>query len=177
MYRVFLQAAGLTSSVRMRYGSWSEVYTAFRAGQIDAVVGVLTNGRPSSGIQELESTIDIRVVPVDAPVLAIAQQRNPGILEDELRPEQWQAMKAPARVPAMTGIIATSSDVTPEIGYEMTKAILDRASEVRALGTPLAGLDLESAVQHLIPSAPVNAGAARYFMERGVWRNDLTIDA
>lgn len=177
MYNVLLQAAGLADRVRMRYGSWSEVYTAFRASQIDAVVGVLTNGRPSSGIQELESTIEIRVLPVPAPVLATARQRNPGILEGTLGPEQWQAMDAAARVPAMTGIVAASVDVTPETGYEVTKAILDRAAEVRHYGAPLAGVGLESAVRNLIPAAAVNAGAAQYFKEQAVWRDDLTIAA
>lgn len=177
MYNVLLQAAGLDGRVRMRYGSWSEVYTAFRAGQIDAVVGVLTNGRPSSWIQQLESTMEIRVVPVPAPVITAARERNPGILEGTLGPEQWQAVSAAAGVPAMTGIVATSADVTPETGYEVTKAILDRAAEVRKLGAPLAGLDLESAVGNLIAAAPVNAGAAQYFKEQGVWRDDLTIAA
>jgi TRAP-type uncharacterized transport system substrate-binding protein len=119
--------------------------------------------------------MEIRVVPMPVPVLAAARERNAGILEDTLGPEQWQLVEANAPVPAMTGIVAVSPDVTPEMGYEMTKAILDRAAEVRKLGAPLAGLDLESAVRNLIPAAPVNAGAAEYFKEQGVWRDDLAI--
>jgi hypothetical protein len=63
------------------------------------------------------------------------------------------------------------------VGYEVTRAILDRAAEVRKLGSPLSGLDLKSAVRNLLPEATVNAGAAQYFMEQGVWRDDLTIAA
>jgi TRAP transporter TAXI family solute receptor len=177
MYMLLLQAAGLDGQVRMRYGSWSEVYTAFRADQIDAVVGVLTNGRPSSGIQQLELTMDIRAVDVPVAVLARARERNPGILEDRLGPAQWGILGSDAPVPAMTGILASSPEVSPEVGYEVTRAILDRAAEVRKLGSPLSGLDLKSAVRYLLPDAPVNAGAAQYFMEQGVWRDDLTIAA
>jgi TRAP transporter TAXI family solute receptor len=177
MYKVIMEAANLDGRMRWRYGSWSEVYTAFRADQIDAVVGVLTNGRRSSGIQQLESTMEIRAVTVPVPVLARARNRNPGILEDRLGPDQWAILGDDVPVPAMTGIVASSPDVTPEVGYEVTRAILDRAAEVRKLGSPLSGLDLKSAVRNLLPEAPVNAGAAQYFMEQGVWRNDLTIAA
>jgi TRAP-type uncharacterized transport system substrate-binding protein len=119
--------------------------------------------------------MDIRALTVPTSVLARARERNPGILEASLGPDQWGILVTDARVPAMTGIVATSTDVTPEVGYEVTRAILDRASEVRSLGAPLSGLDTESAVRYLLPAAPVNAGAAQYFMEQGAWRDELTI--
>jgi TRAP-type uncharacterized transport system substrate-binding protein len=59
----------------------------------------------------------------------------------------------------------------------VTRAILDRAQEVRKLGAPLGSLSIELAVRNLVAEAPVNAGAARYFREQGVWRNELRIAA
>jgi TRAP transporter TAXI family solute receptor len=175
MYKVLMRSANLHDRVRWRYGSWSEVYTAFRANQVDSVVGVLTNGARSSGIQQLEATLDIRVLEIPASVLDLARTANPGILEGELDSRDWAAIDRPTRVPALTGIVASSSCISSEVGYEVTKTILDRAVEVRKLGAPLNGLAIDLGVRNLITAAPVNAGAAQYFKERGVWRHDLTI--
>jgi TRAP transporter TAXI family solute receptor len=175
MYNVLMNAAGLHDRIQWRYGSWSEVYTAFRANQIDSVVGVLTNGQPSSGIRQLEANTDLEVLGIPAPVLERARCANPGILEDRLGPGQWAVLSAPVRVPMMTGIVAASTDISPEVGYEVTKSILDRAADVRQFGAHLSGLTPELAARHLLATAPVNAGAARYFRENGLWRSDLTI--
>ncbi|HZD54521.1 MAG TPA: TAXI family TRAP transporter solute-binding subunit [Woeseiaceae bacterium] len=177
MYGVLMRSAGLHERVRWRYGSWSEIYTAFRADQIDAVVGVLTNGVRSSWIRQLESTLDLRVVRIPRRILLHARSVNPGILEHQLDGADWPAIDGPMRVPALTGIVASSPEVSAETGYVVTKAIIDRAAEVRKLGAPLSGLDIDSAVGNLVAAAPVNAGAAQYFRENGVWRDELAIAA
>ena len=175
MYRVLMNSAGMGDRVRWRFGSWSEIYTAFRAKQIDSVVGVLTNGIPSSGIQQLQATLEIRSLPVPTSVLELAHAANPGIIEGRLTPRDWAAIDEPVRVPALTGIVAASRDVSAEVGYTVTKAILDRTEDVKKLGAPLNGLAIETAARHLLSTAPVNAGAAQYFKENNVWRSDLLI--
>ena len=175
MYNVLMDSAGMRDRIRWRYGSWSEVYSAFGAEQIDSVVGVLTNGTLSSGILQLQATREIRALTVPLTVIRHAQQANPGIVEGRLEPNDWEAIASPMVVPAMTGIVASSIDVSPEVGYRVTKAILDHADDVKKLGAPLDGLGIETAARELLPDFPVNAGAAQYFRENGVWRNDLRI--
>lgn len=175
MYNVLMASAQLQDRVRWRYGSWSEIYTAFRAKQIDCVVGVLTNGRLSSGIQQLQASFGLRALGIPGSIIADARSSNPGIFAGELTSLDWNVVNRPTPVPVMTGIVASGPTVSAEIGYTVTKAILDRAAEVRKLGAPLSGLTLEAAVSNLVDSAPVNAGAARYFQEQGVWRSELTI--
>lgn len=177
MYNLLTDAAGLHDRIKWRYGSWSEVYTAFRARQIDSVVGVLSSGTPSGGILQLEAGLDLRVLEIPGEVLAQARGRNPGILEDSLDSDDWPVVSGIVRVPMMTGIVATSLSVSAEVGYEVTRTILGRIAEVRQIGGPLRQFDEEMAVRHLIPTAPVNAGAAAYFKETGVWRDDLTVAA
>jgi TRAP transporter TAXI family solute receptor len=79
MYRVILQASGIRDAVNWRYGSWSEIYTAFRARQLDAVVGVMTNRVPSSWIRQLDSTLELQALEIPAEILAAASSSNPGV--------------------------------------------------------------------------------------------------
>lgn len=175
MYNVLLRSAGLHQQVRWRYGSWSEVYSAFRAAQVDSVVGMLTNGVRSRWIQQLEATMQIRAVEIPPGVLQRARSVNPGILDEELGPQDWSAVGRHMRVPAIAGIVAAGAAVTPEVGYAVTRSILDNAATLRETGPALRSFDLDFAVRQLITAAPVNPGAAQYFREQGVWRSDLSI--
>ena len=93
----------------------------------------------------------------------------------ELTPEDWPMLEEPVRAPIFTGILGAASSVSAEDGYTITKSVLDNLEEVKSFGKPLAGLGVESAVNNLLEAYPVNAGAAQYFKEQGVWRDELKI--
>lgn len=175
MFNLLLRSAGLYEQVQWRYGSWSEIYTAFRAGQIDSVVGMLTNRVRSKWIRQLDATMPIRALEIQPGILAQARGANPGILIERLEPGDWSAVERPMQVPAIAGIVAASADVTPEVGYEVTSSILSRSADLKSSGPALNLFDPDFAVRHLISAAPVNAGAAQYFIEQGLWRDDLTV--
>jgi TRAP-type uncharacterized transport system substrate-binding protein len=78
-------------------------------------------------------------------------------------------------VPMTTGILAASPAVTPEEGYEATKAVFSSAAELQKIGLALKNVDLDFAVRNLMSDYPVNAGAAQYFQEAGVWNPALAI--
>ena len=69
----------------------------------------------------------------------------------------------------------TADTASAEDGYEIVKSVLDNVDEVKSFGKPLAGIGLEAAVNNLLAAYPVNAGAAQYYKEKGVWREELKI--
>ena len=72
------------------------------------------------------------------------------------------------------GVLATRPDIPDDVAYAVTKAIYDNAEFVQARGgVQLKDITPKFATEFLMPSYPVHAGAAKYFKEKGVWREDL----
>lgn len=176
--RILLESAGLGKDGRdvdWVYGGWKEAYNNFQLGQIDCIFGIFTNGTPIGLITQVNTAVPLRAIEYPQEVLDAAIERNPGILVADLTPEDWPALTAPVRSPVFTGILGSATSVSAEDGYTIVKSVLDNVDEVKSFGKPLAGLNLESAVNNLLAAYPVNAGAAQYFKEKGVWRDELTI--
>jgi len=175
MAKLMLKEAGVLDEIDWVYGGLGEVYESFSVGNTDSVYGVFTNGTPLNLITQLELTRKMRALEYSEEVLDRVNAINPGIVIGELTPENWPALERPVRTPKITGILGSDDRVTPEVGYEVTKTILNNAEEVRSFGVPLAGVNPEDAVRNLLPAFPVNAGAAQYFKEQGTWREELII--
>ncbi len=175
IYRILFEEAGIAADVNWRYGSWSEVYNSFQVGQMDAVVGVLTNGKHFGLITQAEAVGKLRALEIPLKVLEASSARNPGILYAQVTPEQWHILERPTWMPMLGGVLGAHTAVSAEAGYEITKAVIGNAEAVRKFGAQLSGVSLENGVNGLMRGFPVNAGAAQYFKEKGVWRDDLTI--
>ena len=173
--RVLFEVAGMLNDIDFVYGAWGEVYDNFGLGQIDAVYGIFTNGFPAGVVSKAEAANRLRALEVPVDILRAANAANAGILVSELTPDTWPALDRAISVPALAGILGVDTTVTAEQGYAITKAVLDNAEEVRGFGQALAGITPENAVASLLVGHPVNAGAAQYYKENGLWRDELTI--
>lgn len=175
MYKILIEAAGMSDKVKWNYGSWNDTYNALKSGGTDAAVAVLTNGRPSPQITEVQSATKLRVIPYPEPALAKARQLNAGIMRGEVTPTEWNALDKPTMIPSFAGILAVRPDVDEETAYKIVKAIYDNAAEVRKVGVQLQDIKPEFSTKYLMEGYPVHPGAAKYFKEKGLWRDDLKI--
>jgi len=175
LWKTLFQEAGLYDRIRWTYGSWRESYDALKSGAIDCTATLLTSGRPAPIMIELETAHRVRLLDVPPEILARARRINPGIMAFEATPERWKSLERPVQTPAFSGILAAHPRVDAETGYTVTQAIYDHAAEVQKISIELQDIRLDFATKYLIEGVPVNAGAARYFREKGVWRNELTI--
>jgi uncharacterized protein len=175
-WRTLLEQAGMKDKVRLQFGSWRETIDALKSGAVDSCVSICYSGRPAAVVNELETSHKIRVIETPLEPLKKSNEINPGILIVETSPEHWKASgPKPLTAPGFSGVLAAHPRITPEIGYEVTKAVFEHADEVRAIAAELREIRLDFATKYLLKGTPVNAGAARYFKEKGVWRDDLTI--
>ncbi|EWH02974.1 TAXI family TRAP transporter solute-binding subunit [Halomonas sp. BC04] len=175
MHQTILQAAGVADDVNWTYGSWNDTFSAFQAGSVDAIPSTLTNGRASPALAEIDSTVEFRVLPIEPEVLERAQAINSGLLATTVSAEQWDKVEGEMLMPAISGVLATRPGVTDDEAYAVCQAIFDDPEQVRRVGSQLQDIGVEFAVAYLLPNYPVNAGAARYFQERGVWRDELVV--
>lgn len=175
MWKVLFQAAGLESEVDWNYGSWRETYDAFKAGKVDVIPANITNGRPSPILSELLVSEEVRALELSEELLDKASEINPGILTGPVDSAVWNGEGGTIRAPSFSGIVGAAASVDEQIGYAVTKAVFENEEEIRAIGVQLQDIRLQFAVKYLLSAYPVNPGAAKYFKERGVWRDDLTI--
>lgn len=166
---------GVKAEIDWTFGSWREIYDAFRSGAIDCCPGLLAGGLPSPLLQELQTTIEVKGLGWPADAIDHARSVNSGIMRYEADPALWSGVSEPTPCTASAGILAAHPRIDAETGYAITKAVFDNAAEVRKVSMELQNIDPEFAVRYLMETMPVNAGAAQYFKEIGVWRDELRI--
>ncbi|WP_029029799.1 TAXI family TRAP transporter solute-binding subunit [Salinarimonas rosea] len=172
-WRLMFEESAIGDDVRWTFGSWREIYDGFMAGNIDCIPAILTALRPSPIVVELTTNYPVRPVSFPDALIARAQEENPGIMRFEVTPETWPHLSEPAVASGSSGILAANPNVSPEAAYAMTKAVFENVADLHTISNVLTSVKLEDATRYLVPGVPVNAGAAQYFKEQNVWRDDL----
>jgi len=175
MWRQLFQKAGLHDKVRWTYGSWRETYDGFKAGAIDCIASLLVDGRPSAIVNELETTVKLKPLRVDEALINEAAKGNPGAFAFSLTPDRWKIIDGPTPTPSCSGILGARPEaVSNDAGYKIVKAIYENEADIRRISQDLDMIRVELATRYLLKGFPVNGGAARYYRERNVWRDDLS---
>lgn len=176
LWQALFEAAGLKNEVNWTYGSWKESYDALAANAVDCIPSLLTSGNPSGVLQRLEATHKVRILPIEPDLVKKAAAINPGVLSAVITPKTWKSLTSDTRMLSFGGVLATRPDVPEDVVYNVTKAIYDNAEFVRKRGgVALKDIDPKFATEYLMEAYPVHPGAAKYFKEKGVWRNELKI--
>ncbi|MEZ5655552.1 MAG: TAXI family TRAP transporter solute-binding subunit [Sphingobium sp.] len=174
-YKLIFEAAGLHDKVQWMFSSWNESYDAVRDGAADATVAIMLGGEIAGGAEELSLSTSLRVIDIPAHITDRAIAENPGLSLTEVSPETFGLIEKSSMIPSFVGIMGCSSAIDEETGYKITKSIFSHPEDIKRLGRLFQFIDLKFALNRLVPFAPVNAGAARYFKEVGIWRDDLLI--
>jgi uncharacterized protein len=176
LWHTLFEAAGIKDDVNWTYGSWNESYDALAANAVDCIPSLLTSGNPSGALQRLETTHKVRMLPISPELIAKAAKLNPGVLAATVTPETWKSLPEPTLMVSFGGVLATRPDIPEEVAYAVTQSIFENAEFVRDRGgVALKDIRPDFATQYLMSAYPVHAGAAKYFKEKGVWRDDLKI--
>lgn len=176
LWHTLFEAAGIKDDVKWTYGSWKESYDALASNAVDCIPSLLTAGNPSGILQRLETSHKLRVLPITPDLVAKASKMNPGVMSATITPETWKSLPGPTLMVSFGGVLATRPDVPEDVAYAVTKAVFDNADFVRQRGgVRLKDIRLDFATKYLMDAYPVHAGAAKYFKEKGVWRDELKI--
>lgn len=175
MHHCLMRAAGLEEEIRWTYGSWNEIYDAFKTKRVDVVPGVITNDAVSARLMEARAAVDVVPLSIPEEVMTRVQAINSGIYSAFASTAEWSGIEEPILLPFSIGILAAARETSAEVGYQVTKSIFDDAEKIRSLGLALRYVDLDFALRGLMPEFPVNAGALQYFRERGIVNDALSI--
>ncbi|MDR7483920.1 MAG: TAXI family TRAP transporter solute-binding subunit [Armatimonadota bacterium] len=122
-------------------------------------------GLPLPSILELETTHDVRVFGVAAPDVRKVQEKWPYMLPGVVPPGTYKSTREP--VPSVLGfnVLIGHKDLPRNFAYAIVKAAYDNQTALAAAHP--AGKEMPAERAALSP-APLHAGAALYFQEKGV---------
>lgn len=132
-------------------------------GHLDASISVL--GAPSSLLNELAATQDVKLLSIDA---SIAEQiaADSGVEAYTITADAYDFLDADvSTLSVFAALVASTTQVSPELGYEITRVIYEHADEITLPQGALISLDEALIGQGDVPLHP---GAEQYFEEQGI---------
>jgi len=132
-------------------------------GQIDATMFVV--GTPVAGLTQLSATTDVRLLPVDDDVASEVEEAGSETAYD-IPADVYDFLEEDVQTVAVfASLIASTTQVSEDIGYEITKATFENADSITVEAAQF--VDVEEALLG-IGEIPLHPGAERYFEEVGL---------
>jgi len=132
-------------------------------GQIDATMFVV--GTPVAGLTQLSATTDVRLLPVDDDVASEVEEAGSETAYD-IPADVYDFLEEDVQTVAVfASLIASTTQVSEDVGYEITKATFENADSITVEAAQF--VDIEEALLG-IGDIPLHPGAARYFEEVGL---------
>ena len=179
MWRDLFTAAGVAEDkIEWSFGSWTETYGAMKKGAVDVIPVLLTNGRPSGRVSDLEASgVKMRILDIPNSAFDAVKSKNPGILRSTVQPSDntTKFVTEPTSMVTLAGIVGANPKVDADGVYDMMKGIMDNLDWLKSKGSELKDVSPEFGIANLMSGYPVHPGAARYYKEKGIWRDDLTV--
>jgi len=143
----------------------SEQSMALCDNKIDAIV--FTVGHPSGSIQEATTTCDTVLVNVTGDEITALIEENSFYGPATIPGGMYNGNPDDVSTFGVAATFVSSSNVPDEIAYQVVKAVFENFDEFKRLHPAFAVLTKEGMVHNAL-SAPLHAGAERYYREAGL---------
>ncbi|MAC77783.1 MAG: C4-dicarboxylate ABC transporter [Rhodobacteraceae bacterium] len=146
---------------KVEYLPFAESVELMKNRQLDATLQ--SSGLGSAALKDLSATQDVTFVSVPAEVAeTLGAPYAAGVIPAGTYPGQ------DADIPtlAITNILVTSSDVSDELAYEMTKLLFENLDQMKAAHAAAGAIDIKNAVKN--SPIPLHPGAIKYYKEQGL---------
>jgi len=163
---VLMAAHGMSASA---FGQISELDStahgqALCDGTIDALV--YTIGVPNAGVSLVTDGCDGRILNLNGKVERNLVKSNPYYAFAKIPRLTYRTVDQPITTFGVVATLVTSADVANNDVYELTRAVMENIDDFRQLHPAFATLAPKSMVVDGL-SAPLHAGALKYYREKG----------
>lgn len=132
-------------------------------GQIDATMFVV--GTPVAGLTQIAATTDVKLLPLDDGVADEVEASGSETAYD-IPSDAYDFLEEDLQTVAVfAAIVASTTQVSEDVGYEITRATFEQAENITVEAAQF--VDLDEALLG-IGDIPLHPGAERYFEEAGV---------
>lgn len=143
----------------------SEQAQALCDNKIDAMV--FAAGHPNGSIQEVTTTCDSRLIPVDGPVIEKLIETRPYYAKAVIPGDMYKGNPQDVETFGVKATFVTSSKVDRDVIYQVVKAVFENFDAFKTLHFVFAGLEKEQMVHDGL-TAPLHDGARQYYEEAGL---------
>jgi uncharacterized protein len=124
-------------------------------------------GHPSANIQDPTTACGAKLVPLTGPAVDKLVSANPYYAKVEIPGGMYANNPQPTPTYGVTATMVASSNTPDEVVYAVVKAVFDNLEEFKKLHPAFANLEAKEMVKNG-NSAPLHAGAEKYFKEKGL---------
>ena len=128
---------------------------------------VFTVGHPSGSVQEATTTCDTKLVPVTGAEVDQLVEDNPYYAKTVIPGGMYRGTDQDVETFGVKATFVSSADVPDDVVYAVTKAVFENFDDFKKLHPAFETLQKEDMVTQAL-SAPLHAGAEKYYQEAGM---------
>jgi uncharacterized protein len=133
--------------------------------KVDAIV--FTVGHPNGSISEATTTCNAKIIPVTGPVIKKIVDSEPYYSWATIPGGMYRGNPKSVTTFGVRATVATTTKVPEKVTYELVKAVFSNFDEFKKLHPAFAHLKKSEMVKTAL-SAPLAAGAKKYYQEQGL---------
>lgn len=123
-------------------------------------------GHPNGALKEAAASCNAHLVPVTGPAIDKLVADNPYYAKAVIPGELYKGSDQPVDTFGVYATLVSSTDVSPEVVYDVVKAVFDNFDRFKRLHPAFANLKEQDMIKNAL-SAPLHEGAVKYYKERG----------
>ncbi|AEC16100.1 TAXI family TRAP transporter solute-binding subunit [Gallibacterium anatis] len=123
-------------------------------------------GHPNGALKEAAASCDAHLVSVTGPAIDKLVADNPYYAKAVIPGGLYKGSDQPVDTFGVYATLVSSTDVSPEVVYDVVKAVFDNFDRFKRLHPAFANLKEQDMIKNAL-SAPLHEGAVKYYKERG----------
>ncbi|MFO7728110.1 MAG: TAXI family TRAP transporter solute-binding subunit [Desulfonatronovibrio sp.] len=123
-----------------------------------------TVGNPSAAIEEPATSVDIRMIPINAPGIKKMVEEKPYYIMTSIPAGTYRGVDEDVETYAVTATVVTNENVDNEVVYDMVKTVFENLDQLKGSHAAFRNLKPEEMLQGI--SAPIHPGAEKYYKEK-----------
>lgn len=160
--KAVLEAHGITyDDIEVDYLGYAEAADALKSGTID--VAFTTSGLPNASVMELQNSVDLKIVPIEAEAVETLKESVP-IFESLSIPAGTYGNDEDIPTAAIRNALVVRSDLSEDDVYELTKYLFENLDKLENSHQAAKDINLEEAQN--ISVGELHPGAKRYYDEQ-----------
>lgn len=146
---------------------YQEVVQGIQDGSIDG--GFLAGASPVAAYNELSSSEDVRIIPVDEAVAMDIVKNNPYYYQTKVQAGAYKGIDKDIPVLAFGVLILTNEKASDDIVYNLIKTLLEKHDELVAIHKTAQQMRPETVLTSI--GIPIHSGAEKYYREAGLLKD------